>query len=157
MSIEPYKEKKESLLDRLKRLSDFLEGLPKTIAALLLILSLMGGAYSSFFKVESDARETYRVLAPEIDLSIEQSDANAANLEELRVKLEILEKEKDLLQQLMVGFLTAQGLIKAPVDVPPKVINIPLPNKPRDDIVEPPPRRVPDNNKRKRQEPHWKK
>lgn len=84
------------------------------ITGVLVILSLIGAAYGSF-KPESDAREAYAVLAPEVDLAMGQLDNNTVAISELEARIIKLEAEKSILQGLLIGFLTAEGHYVTPV------------------------------------------
>lgn len=157
MTVENTEKKKESLLDRFKKFSDVLGSIPKAVTGILLVLSLLSGAYGSFFKVEENARETFRILAPDVDLALEQSDNNAAMLADLRVEIEVLKKEKIMLQQLLVGLLTAQGKYSPSAKASPKAIELPPPAPPKIDNDVPPQSNAPNVKRRERQIPSWKK
>ena len=147
-------DKKEPFLDKFKKLTDVLGNLPKALAGLLLALSLLSSSYGTFFKVETDARETFAILAPDVDLAIEQSDGNAVLLDQLRLELEVLKHKNSILEKLLLGHMVRQGgpeLKSGEKSVPPPA--------PAPELSEPAPeQKLPPVVKRRgRQIPSWEK
>lgn len=146
--------------------SDFVANAKNIISGILVILSLVGAAYGSF-KPESDARETYDSLAPDVDVALEQTDINMEAIHEMEARVIKLEAENQILQFLLVGYLTKQGMISQPSGGAEKapqskvVAPAPIPEPLEKMLTEPPPppqqKTAPPVKRRKRAAPSWKK
>ena len=79
------------------------------VGGIIVTLSFVGALYGSF-KPETDARETYKVLAPEVDILRLQQEAHAKDAELFKLQL----NELKVINNFLIGLLKPTIRIDGP-------------------------------------------